>query len=81
MPMPEKTILSAGIIIVREQDNNWNYLFLRAFAIGTSPRVKSSPEKPLLKQRSVKPGKGRGSRNFFSAGAKGSRKPSRTTAG
>jgi len=41
--MPEKTILSAGIIIVREQDNNVNYLFLRAFRNWDFPKGEVEP--------------------------------------
>jgi bis(5'-nucleosidyl)-tetraphosphatase len=31
MSMPKKITLSAGVIVVRMQENSWRYLFLRAF--------------------------------------------------
>lgn len=46
--MPKKTVLSAGIVVVREQESCWVYLFLRAFRNWDFPKGEVEPgEAPL----------------------------------
>lgn len=48
MPKLEQTILSAGIIVVRQQDSRWEYLLLRAFRNWDFPKGEVEPgETPL----------------------------------
>jgi mutator protein MutT len=43
MPTPKKTVLSAGIIVVRERENSRDYLFLRAFRNWGFPKGEVEP--------------------------------------
>lgn len=46
--MPKQTALSAGIVVAREQDNNWSYLFLRAFRNWDFPKGEVEPGETAL---------------------------------
>ncbi len=48
MSVSEKIILSAGIIVVRKEEDDWKYLFLRAFLNWDFPKGEMQPgESPL----------------------------------
>jgi bis(5'-nucleosidyl)-tetraphosphatase len=48
MPTPKKRTLSAGIVVVRRQDDRWKYLVLRAFRNWDFPKGELEPgETPL----------------------------------
>ncbi len=48
MPVLKKTVLSAGIVVIRERENSWEYLFLRAFRNWDFPKGEVEPgEAPL----------------------------------
>jgi 8-oxo-dGTP pyrophosphatase MutT (NUDIX family) len=48
MPISQKVVLSAGIIVVRRQADGWKYLFLRAFRNWDFPKGEIEPgETPL----------------------------------
>jgi bis(5'-nucleosidyl)-tetraphosphatase len=48
MPTSKNTILSAGIVVIRERQNSWQYLFLRAFRNWDFPKGEVEPgEEPL----------------------------------
>jgi bis(5'-nucleosidyl)-tetraphosphatase len=48
MSKPKKTVLSAGIIVVRERENSREYLFLRAFHNWDFPKGEVEPEEEPL---------------------------------
>jgi bis(5'-nucleosidyl)-tetraphosphatase len=48
MSVSEKMILSAGIVVVRKEEDGWKYLFLRAFRNWDFPKGEMEPgESPL----------------------------------
>jgi mutator protein MutT len=48
MPRPKKCVLSAGIVVVRERPNSWEYLLLRAFRNWDFPKGEvEAGEEPL----------------------------------
>jgi len=48
MSVSDKMILSAGIIVVRKEEDGWKYLFLRAFRNWDFPKGEMEPgESPL----------------------------------
>ena len=48
MSVSEKMILSAGIVVVRKEEDGWKYLFLRAFRNWDFPKGEIEPgESPL----------------------------------
>ena len=48
MSVSEKMILSAGIIVVRREEDGWKYLFLRAFRNWDFPKGEIEPEESPL---------------------------------
>jgi bis(5'-nucleosidyl)-tetraphosphatase len=48
MTVSNKTVLSAGVIVVRKEPDGWKYLFLRAFRNWDFPKGETQPGEPAL---------------------------------